>query len=60
MEEEGLFRLSGSVREVSELRARIFLDLSNFPEKQLEDADPHALTSLLKQFFRDLPPRLIR
>lgn len=60
MDEEGIFRLCGSLLQIEKLKSQIFLDSSDFPDKQLEEADPHVVTGLLKLFFRELPMPLIK
>eukprot|EP01127_Copromyxa_protea_P009732 TRINITY_DN2312_c0_g1_i1.p1 TRINITY_DN2312_c0_g1~~TRINITY_DN2312_c0_g1_i1.p1 ORF type:complete len:1029 (+),score=267.55 TRINITY_DN2312_c0_g1_i1:20-3106(+) len=60
MEAEGLFRQCGSLTEINAFKAKIYADFSDFPEKELEESDPHVLAGLLKTFFRDLPLSLIR
>ena len=55
LDEEGLFRLSGSLREIAKLRG-------TFQSGEIPpiDAvgDPHVITGLLKLYFRELPEPL--
>lgn len=55
LEEEGLFRLSGSLREVAVLRGAF--QKGDTPNME-EIGDPHVVTGLLKLWFRELPESL--
>jgi hypothetical protein len=54
MQEEGLFRVSGSHSEVESLTKCLHLGTA-FPN----NSDPHAVASILKKFLRELPESLI-
>eukprot|EP01132_Coremiostelium_polycephalum_P002845 gene2845-3536_t len=53
--EEGIFRLSGSVKEIQSLQE----DFEQGREVNLAKQDIHAITGLVKTFFRKLPHPLI-
>eukprot|EP00026_Physarum_polycephalum_P001803 Phypoly_transcript_01806.p1 GENE.Phypoly_transcript_01806~~Phypoly_transcript_01806.p1 ORF type:complete len:745 (+),score=107.08 Phypoly_transcript_01806:239-2236(+) len=55
LNEEGLLRISGSLAEIQTMRAEI----EQGHEISFKDHDPHAVTGLIKCFFRELPERLI-
>jgi len=55
LEEEGLFRLSGSLREVALLRGAF----QKGESPNMDDiGDPHVVTGALKLYFRELPESL--
>ncbi|KAM7296257.1 rho GTPase-activating protein 44 [Ixodes scapularis] len=56
MDEEGLFRITGSVSKVKKLKSAFnagIVDLSEF------ERDPHTIASILKQYLRELPEPLM-
>ena len=53
---EGIFRLSGSLSANKELKKKV--DLGQAPPFE-EDTDVHCMTSLLKQYLRELPEPLL-
>lgn len=55
LEEEGIFRLSGSKQTIFRLRAFVNLNW----EYSLESEDIHAISGLLKLFLREMPEPLI-
>ncbi|PAA83639.1 hypothetical protein BOX15_Mlig026680g3, partial [Macrostomum lignano] len=57
LNEEGIFRVSGSVAAIRELRSQIETDGPNAPK--IAKADPHDAAGLLKGFLRDLPTPLM-
>ncbi|GAM24949.1 hypothetical protein SAMD00019534_081240 [Acytostelium subglobosum LB1] len=58
LQEEGLFRVSGSVLEIEALKT-IFEQNTTYTEMDLQQSDIHAVTGLVKSFFRKLPHSLI-
>lgn len=57
LEEEGIYRLSGSVAQVRQLKERFdCCEVFNLNDTQ---ADCFSVASLLKQFFRELPESLL-
>lgn len=52
LDEEGLFRLSGSLREIAKLRGTF--QSGKIPPLDAV-GDPHVITGLLKLYFRELP-----
>lgn len=58
--EEGIFRLSGSVHVIRQLKDRFDAEGDvNLLQNASELHDPHAIAGLLKQYLRDLPPPLL-
>ena len=57
MQTEGIFRLSASAVVVNQLKDKI--ENGKFYEVILKELDPHALSSLIKMFLRDLPDPLL-
>jgi len=55
VKEEGIFRLSGSVPEISKMKKAFDTGLN----VSLEGVDPHAVACLLKQYLRELPEHII-
>lgn len=53
--ETGIYRLSGSTREIMELKQKYERDL----DIHFQYEDVHSVTSLLKQFIRELPEPLL-
>ncbi|GAM28613.1 hypothetical protein SAMD00019534_117890 [Acytostelium subglobosum LB1] len=58
LQEEGLFRVSGSVLEIEALKIT-FEQNTNFADVDLSQSDIHAVTGLVKSFFRKLPGSLM-
>ncbi|VDM32414.1 unnamed protein product [Hydatigera taeniaeformis] len=58
LQEEGIYRVSGSVTTVARLQDLFDRDTS-LAVKQIGDYDIHVISSLLKLFFRELPEPLI-
>ena len=56
LDEEGLFRLNGSISDVMDLRRKLE---TNSGRVDISHEDPHTLTAVLKMFFRELPEPLI-
>jgi len=57
LDEEGLFRLNGSISDMMTLKAKIEANLGGHVDVTHED--PHTLTAVLKLYFRELPDPLI-
>jgi hypothetical protein len=55
LKEEGIFRLSGAVEAVAEIKQA----LEQGHDVDFRTKDPHALTAIIKLFFRELPMPLI-
>jgi len=53
-DEEGILRISGSLTEINNIREQVNQGKFIFAKK-----DPHAVASLLKSFFRELPEPLV-
>lgn len=58
VEEEGIFRKSGNMGTISDFKRRVDL-IGYVPDDLLDNASPHEVCGLMKQFVRDLPTSLI-
>jgi len=55
LNEEGLFRISGGLSEINKIRSELEQGL----EVDYSAHDPHAVSGVIKCFFRELPERLV-